>query len=139
MVWPALCVPCVLVLLLQDSTNFKDIGKQVLQDFHDWVQVRRMADGPVQRTRVCSEHCVGVKGCGVHDLSMRSLAWVVQQLSSHAEVFWRDSCVILVLCVGVGGCRAVLAARAAGLWSPSTMRVGGWLWMRARGGAGGCC
>jgi hypothetical protein len=25
---------------LQDSHNFKDIGKQVLQDFHGWVQVR---------------------------------------------------------------------------------------------------
>lgn len=45
---------------MQDSTNFKDIGKQVLQDFHDWVQVRRMAGGPVQHTRVYSEHCAGV-------------------------------------------------------------------------------
>jgi hypothetical protein len=35
-------MPCVLpdvLLLLQDS-NFKKVGKQVLQDFHDWVQVR---------------------------------------------------------------------------------------------------
>jgi hypothetical protein len=40
-------MPCTLVIVLlllllvvvQDS-NFKEVGQQVLQDFHDWVQVR---------------------------------------------------------------------------------------------------
>lgn len=38
--WLLCCVVVCCVALAQDSTNFKEVGKQVLQDFHDWVQVR---------------------------------------------------------------------------------------------------